>query len=257
MRNTITINKVKIEDNAVLLTDTIEDALCKQNNTLPFWKRITKMLPELEGKIEKYFSREQIQKVVTPILMERFEQENMLIEKSIKRKMKLIQQPIEKCISEMCSIYDLTEANLSKISCYMGYFNPFPRSVINKNYYVHYDISDEVFIRSSLHEINHMILFEKWKALYGYEKNEEPTFPEPLWYLEELSIEPTLNCERIQKLAPYKHYAYNSLYEIQIAGKTLPEAINSIYAESENIEQYLSNAYQYILSYIGIINNIK
>lgn len=95
-----------------------------------------------------------------------------------------------------------------------------------------------------------MILFDKWKAMYGYERNKEPEFPEPLWYLEELSIEPILNTSRIQRLAPIKHKAYDSFYKILIDGQSLPEQIQNIYNNSSNIEEYLTQSYKYIEQYL-------
>ena len=134
-------------------------------------------------------------------------------------------------------------------TCYLGLFNPFPRNVILKECCIHYDVSDEVFLRSFIHEINHMILFDKWKLMHGYEKDTEPSYPDSLWYLEELAIEPTLNDIRIQTIMPIKHKAYASFKKIQIDGRTLTEQIQDFYDRSDNIEIFLNDVYRYIEAY--------
>ena len=143
-------------------------------------------------------------------------------------------------------MFDLEYNQASVCTCYLGLFNPFPRNVIKKECCIHYDVSDEVFLRSLIHEINHMILFDKWKVMHGYDKEQEPSYPDALWYLEELAIEPTLNDCRIQDIISIKHEAYVSFKEIWIEEKSLVEHIQDLYERSRNMEIFLNEAYEFI-----------
>lgn len=245
----IIVQEASIDMNIEIITDTLATALSPQNKTLPFMERIIKMLPELDEQIHKKLSQEELNKLVQSVLKQRFLDEKESILKMVEQKNLLIERDVLPATEEMLKLFNFSYEKTQQIYCYLGFFNPFPRDVLKKEYCTHYLVSDEIFIRSSLHEINHMILFDKWKSMYGYEKEKEPEFPEPLWYLEELSIEPILNTRRIQRLAPFEHKAYDSFYKIIINGKSLPEQIQNIYKNSSNIEEYLTKSYKYIEQY--------
>ncbi len=134
-----------------------------------------------------------------------------------------------------------------RFTCWLGLYNPFPRSVLKKEYCLHYDVSDAVFLRASLHEINHMILYDKWCATHGGERHREPEFPDTLWYLEELAVVPTLNDQRIQKIVLVRHSAYQSLEETLVDGIPLPEQIEKIYGQGEDIPVFLQKAYDFLV----------
>lgn len=79
-----------------------------------------------------------------------------------------------------------------------------------------------------MHEINHFVLFEKWKSMNGYAKAREPEQPEPLWFLEEMIVDPTLNTKALQEIVPYPQKAYEQFYTASI------------------IEEFLERTYRYI-----------
>lgn len=246
----ILVQEASIDMNIGIITTTLATALCQQNKTLPFMERVIKILPELDDQIHKKLSQPELNKLVENVLKQRFLDERESIFKMVEQKRLLIEKEVLPAVDEMLKLFNFSYEKKQRIYCYLGFFNPFPRDVLKKEYCTHYLVSNEIFIKSSLHEINHMILFDKWKAIYGYEKDKEPVFPEPLWYLEELSIEPTLNTPRIQRLAPFEHKAYDSFYKIIINGKSLPEQIQNIYENSSNIEEYLTQSYKYIEKYL-------
>ncbi|WP_167957469.1 hypothetical protein [Anaerosporobacter faecicola] len=244
------IQQATIECNVREITETLQAAFNQQNQTLPFLQRVIKMLPELEGQITSDQSEQERRKVVEGILTKRYIEEERIIQKKVEEKRKLVEEKIMPAVEEMQKLFHLTYDTTQVINGYLGYFNPFPRDVMRKEYCIHYLTSDEIFVRASLHEINHMILFDKWKEMFGYQKVTEPSFPDPLWYLEELSIEPTLNIPQTRQIAPYEHKAYDSFYETIIDGKSLPVQIGEIYRDSTTIEEYLERAYTYIEQHI-------
>lgn len=243
----LTMLKIKIADlesNAKIVAETLIDGLTGENKTLPFLERVFKMLPELRSMISSEMDYLTIYGITKKVLEKRYASEYLLINKSVEEKNELVESLIAPAIKEMLKLFELP--SISNIECELGFFNPFPRNVIDCSYATHYDIPNEVFIRVSLHEINHMILFKKWQELHGYALDTEPSYPDPLWFLEELSIEPTLNSPQIQRIAPYKHKAYASFYEITINGKCLPSIFNDIYKESNNIIDYLNQSFSFI-----------
>lgn len=246
----ISVQPASLEMNICEISSTLEAAILEDNQILPFVQQVTKILPELEGMIRSNLTKDEIRNIIQEILNIRYNSEYCLIQSMVEQKSKLIADRVQPAVKLMLELFQLSYQDRQLINCYLGYFNPFPRDVIKKEYCIHHLVSDEVFIRASLHEINHMILFDKWKSMYGYRSNVEPSYPDTLWYLEELSIEPTLNIPQIQNIAPYKHSAYDSFYQIIIYGKPLPNHINCIYNESTSIEEYLTNAYRFIEQHV-------
>lgn len=245
----IVIAKTDIKRNINAIVDTIMTALAEENNTLPFMSRVLKVFPELEDRINKDLAHKEVWEIASECIETRLKQEDERIQLKVQHFQKLAGKKIIPAVRELCSIFEI-EYEIEQIcTCYLGLFNPFPRNVISKECCIHYDVSDEVFLRSLIHEINHMILFDKWKTMHGSVKDVEPAYPDTLWYLEELAIEPTLNDVRIQNIIPIKHEAYASFKNIQIEGKTLTEQILDLYDSSENIEKFLDDTYNYIENY--------
>ena len=242
----IVIMKTDANRNVQMVVDTIMTAWAEENNTLPFMNRVLKVFPELENRIHRDLTYEEVWEIVSECVENRLEQENERIQFKVQHFQKLTEDKIVSAIQEMLAMFEMTYEEEIMFICYLGLFKPFPRSVITKECCVHYDVTDEVFLRSFIHEINHMILFDKWKTMHGYEKDMEPMYPDTLWYLEELAIEPTLNDDKIQNIIPIIHDTYASFKNMQIEGKALPEQIQDLYDSSENIEEFLNEAYKYI-----------
>jgi hypothetical protein len=97
-----------------------------------------------------------------------------------------------------------------------------------------------------MHEINHFVLFEKWKSIHSIESEREPEHPEPLWFLEEMIVDPTLNTKRLQELVPYTQRAYEQFYTSLIQGRPPQEFIQECYKDSRTIEEFLERTYRYI-----------
>lgn len=245
----IVIAKTDIKRNTKIIAETIMTALVDENNTLPFLNRVLKVFPELKNRIYKGLTYEEIQQIVSECVEVRLKQEDEKIQLKVQRFQKLAEEKILPAVQKLCSIFEVEYETEQICTCYLGLFNPFPRNVILKECCIHYDVSDEVFLRSFMHEINHMVLFDKWKVMHGYEKDVEPSYPDSLWYLEELVIEPTLNDVRIQNIIPIKHEAYASFKNITIDGKMLTEQMQDFYDKSDNIEMFLNDVYRYIEMY--------
>lgn len=247
----IKIVKTDTEKNTKEIVTNIMTALYGENDTLPFLNRVLKVFPELTDKIKVGLSYDEIWNMVYESVYSRLEKEDTLIQSKIQHFNRLADEKLVPAIEELLKLFQMSYSEKQYCTCNVGLFNPFPRDVLLKEYCIHYDVSDEIFLRSSIHEINHMILFDKWKKMHGYEKDGEPVYPDSLWYLEELAIEPTLNDSRIQAIIPIKHQAYDSLQRIKIEESSLTEHIQFIYDNSKDIDEFLNKSYMFIKKHIS------
>lgn len=242
----IEIETAFFKDNAKTVTETLLVALRKTNTTLPFMERTEKILPGISDMVSEQMSYEEIYTIVEDMILKRLKTDKEYIKEKTDHFYMQAQGVLSTAIEKMIEIFSVEYSVSPIFKCFLGVNNPFPRSVMNKEYFLHNDISDEMFLKASLHEINHMILFDKWKSMHGYNSNGEPEFPSVLWYLEELAIEPTLNDRCIQEIIPIRHSAYDSLKKVQIDGISLTEHIQRIYEQGKNIEVFLDTAYDFL-----------
>ncbi len=232
--------------NARSVADNLITALNKSNPAVPLMERTEKILPGICETVNEKTDPNEIYLIVEKMISDRLKKDETHISEKIKHFNALARNILSEAVEEITEIFSLKYKQPVEFRCFLGIYNPFPRSVLTKEYFLHYDISDEVFLRASLHEINHMIFFDKWKNMFGYETHKEPDFPDILWFLEELIIEPTLNDSRIQNIVPIKHNAYDSFKKISIDGIPLTSYVQNLYDCRENIEDFIDTAYCFI-----------
>ena len=91
-----------------------------------------------------------------------------------------------------------------------------------------------------------MIFFEKWNELHGG-NCEEKQWPDPLWYLEEIIVDPTLNDERVKCHTLYENLAYPMFYEKDNAsGLSIMDKIKEIYKDKQSINSFLEDSYSIV-----------
>lgn len=258
MTDIVEINTASYKENTAAVTETLMTAFDKTNKTLPFMERTEKILPGISGRVNEKMTYEEIYFIVEDMILKKLEIDKNYIENTVIRFRDLAKKILFEAVEKMIEMFSAEYAALPVFKCRLGVYNPFPRSVLKKEYFLHYDISDEVFLRASLHEINHMILFDKWKSMHGCDNLREPEFPDVLWFLEELAIEPTLNDGCMQKIVPIKHKAYDSLKKTEINGVSLTSHIQRIYDGKKNMEDFLDAAYDFLCGKeANICNNIQ
>lgn len=134
------------------------------------------------------------------------------------------------------------------IRCYVGYIPFYPRSTEEKCFYVSYQDEERVF-SGAVHEINHMVFYEKWKEMHDDVKKDE-LFPHPLWYLEEIIVDPTLNDERVRKYTLYENKAYPQFYtKLEGEDESIMECIKQCYSSTPDIEDFMEKAYLIVKDY--------
>lgn len=254
----VEISTASYKENTAAVTETLMIAFNKANKTLPFMERTEKILPGISRRVNEKMTYEEIYFIVEDMILKQLEIDKKYIENTIVNFRNLAKKSLFDAVKKMIEMFSAEYPSLPVFKCRLGVYNPFPRSVLKKEYFLHYDISDEVFLRASLHEINHMILFDKWKSMHGYDGLQEPEFPDALWFLEELAIEPTLNDDCMQKIVPINHKAYDSLKKTEIDGVSLTSHIQRIYNGKKNIEDFLDTAYDFLCNKeANICHNIQ
>ncbi len=243
---TIDVRISSVSENAKAVADTLLLAFNNKNNMLPYLDRVAKMFPEIRSLLSSEMEREEILPVVTKLIRDKKRTDHRHIEEQAEHFRELAQGVLSEGVSEMLDMFRLSYSAPVRFTCRLGLYNPFPRSVQKRDYCLHYDISDKVFLRASLHEINHMVLFNKWRSMQDIELETEPEFPDILWYLEELAVAPTLNDPRIQRIVPVQHSPYQSMGEIFVDGVSLPECIERIYERKSDMAEFLLEAYAFL-----------
>ncbi len=218
----------------------------EKNKSLPFKERIFRAFPELADRIDSGMKDEDIHCVVEEVFEQRYKSEYLhMFEKAceIQDKLKRVVVP---ALPVLFQEFNLININFGDITCYLGLYSSFPRKVITKEFYIHYLTREEIIYKAAMHEINHFVLFEKWKSIHSIESEREPEHPEPLWFLEEMIVDPTLNTKRLQELVPYPQRAYEQFYTSLIQGRPPQEFIQDCYKDSRTIEEFLERTYRYI-----------
>lgn len=223
------------------------DSFSERNKSLPFKERVFHIFPQLSETIKDGMTNDDIHEVVKMILHKEYQEH---IDEMEKRRVELSEKldELQKIIiPKMLQLFEVDWPEEQKyITCYLGLYTVFPRNVLTKEYWIHYKVLDDVFMRASLHEINHFILFEKWKAIHGYEYDIEPEHPDVLWFLEEMAVDPTLNTPLMQEVAPYPQKAYKSFYDNKLQGMPIENHIIKFFQERKNMADFLDSAYRFI-----------
>ena len=246
----MTIPKIEVEISDVEYnTRSIAELLYSDfsNNSLPFRERIYKAFPQLPNSLYKGMSNDEIYNVVDAMLIKEYSVNADKMEDRKRDLQSKLEELVHRTIPPMLDLFEMDwPKEYNYITCYLGLYTVFPRDVITKEYWIHYKTSEEVIIRASLHEINHFVLFEKWKAMHGYHLKEQPSHPDALWFLEEMAVDPTLNSDEMQSVAPYVQKAYDCFYENTIRDIPIEEYIIDFFKERKSMEDFLNKSYKFI-----------
>lgn len=226
------------------------------NKSLPFKERIYKAFPSISKVIKQGMTDKEVYHAVKSILCEEYRKH---MDEMEARKSEL-QGELESLLYKMLPpLFDLFEVEWPEateyITCYLGLYAVFPRDVITKEYWIHYKTREEAVIRATMHEVNHFVLFEKWKSMHGYTLNEQPSHPDALWFLEEMAIDPTLNNQEIQDVVPYPQKAYDSFYTNTLKGIPIEDYIIKFFKERKSMADFLDISYKFILENYDVIRN--
>ena len=80
---------------------------------------------------------------------------------------------------------------------------------------------------------------------------EEKVWPDPLWYLEEIIVDPTLNEESVKRFTLYENKAYPQFYVPKPNdSESIMDKVKKCYKCRKNIEEFLNEAYKIVCDYV-------
>lgn len=236
------------EENVRFITNYLSDDK-RKNNTRPFFEKTISLYPELKniGAInDETLQKETIKQAVLKRLADH--------EEEIRQRIEYFQERFDSFIYDFmeaqCRLFNYEwKESQPEITCYVGYLPFYPRSAKDKCFYVSFQDEERVF-SGAVHEINHMIFFEKWNEMHGG-NCEEKLWPDPLWYLEEIVVDPTLNDESVKKFTLYENKAYPQFY-VPEPGSTesIMDRVKVCYENRSSIESFLEEAYRVVCEYV-------
>lgn len=244
--------QVKVSDfdyNVQYVVNLLSDGYSEKNKSLPFRERVLHTFPLLANKIQEQMTKSQVYEIIKLMLEQEYADARKQMEARIIELKNVFNHIQASILPQMLALFEIDWPwEQKEITCYLGLYPVFPRDVITKEYWIHYKIKEEMVIKASLHEINHFVLFEKWKSMHGYTGKEQPIHPEALWFLEEMAVDPTMNCRRMQETAPFPQKAYDKFYNNYINDISIEEYIINLFDKSENMADFLNSAYQFIVN---------
>ncbi|BCN30948.1 hypothetical protein [Anaeromicropila herbilytica] len=243
----IYVEKMDLELNIKLICRYVNPEFNRKNKSRPFAERTYLLFPDLRGKILDHMDNEEIYKIVKPCVELAFMEKELEIDEKIRKLQTSFDAIQRELITNLIDIFDMKwPVEYERITCYIGCISSFPRNVITKEFFVSYEKDIDYLMMASIHEINHFVLFEKWKQMHGYNNDNEPLYPDTLWFLEEMAVDPTLNITCIQNIAPYPQKAYEQFYECMIDGISAENHIINMFTNRTSIEDFLNRAYDFI-----------
>lgn len=243
----IIVKKIDPLVNASFIARYVNPAFLAKNKSRPFAEGVYELYPCLKGKINNRMTTEQIYEVVEPVVLRelRFRQEEL------EQRVELLQQEFAKfhssLIQKMIQIFEFPWPEREKeFVCYVGYLPRCPRNCVTKEFFVSSSMDIETNLKAAIHEMNHFIFYEKWMQMYEFAAGTEPMHPEPLWFLEELIVDPILNEPELQTIAPIPQKAYEQFYTEQIEEKIIMDQIKDLYQHKTSMAQFLEQGHEYL-----------
>lgn len=243
----IVVKKMDIELNVNMMCRYVDPEFCKRNKTRPFAERSYLLYPELRGKITEGMTKEEIYQIVKPCVEKVYCEKAEQMEEKIDHLQVEFNQIQEGLFTALFDEFEMEwPVDYPEMICYVGCISSYPRDVMTKEFFISYEKDITMLMMASIHEMNHFVFFEKWKQMHGYESDQEPLFPETLWFLEEMLVEPTLNIRSVQEVAPYPQRAYDLFYERMVDGSSMEEHIKQMFEKRSSMEQFIDQAYEFI-----------
>lgn len=236
----VKVERINPEDNIRFIRNYLSKDK-QENNTRPFYEKTIVLYPELRD-IDRVTDEDERETMIRGAVLRRLEDNREEIRRRMDYFSERFDMFMDGFIEASCRLFNYEwKMEEPVITCYTGYLPFYPRSARDKCFYVSYQDEERVF-SGAVHEINHMIFFEKWQEMHGGSIR-EPAWPDPLWYLEEIIVDPTLNEESVRKHTLYENKAYPLFYEPDESGESMMDRIQKLFRSRKSMEDFLEKAY--------------
>lgn len=130
------------------------------------------------------------------------------------------------------------------------------RDILCHTFDINYNQDADNVIATGIHELCHMLYFQKWMEIYPNYKEEEFDNPHIAWYLSEAMIDPLINNEIFKKYTNEDLSAYSVFYETFIDDKSIIDILRE-YVNNYSIEEAIKRGYELFKKYENKIKGFK
>ena len=247
----IVVQQLPISFNANLICRNLSPAKAI-NKTRPFAEKTYSMFPELLGVLDGKDEEER-----NEIIRQAVEKRLIDSAEEIVERVQYFQSKFDSFlygfIEAQCKLYNYSWKEVHpRINCYVGYIPFYPRHDIDKWFCVSYNDEERAF-SGAVHEINHMIFYEKWKEINDLDSMSSPRFPEPIWFFQEMIVDPTLNDPMVKPYTLYENRAYDQFYTQMVDGKSVMDHLREMYCQKTSIETFMRKGFAFVEKHIDVL----
>jgi hypothetical protein len=124
-----------------------------------------------------------------------------------------------------------------------------PRDIKKRSFDVFFKLTPKKVKEVAVHEILHLIYFEKWKQVFKEYNEKEFDYPHLVWKLSEITPKAIMGDIRIQKAFKHQPKVYNIWEETKINNKPLLNYIQDFYDNKKDFADFLNKSYEFIKQY--------
>lgn len=225
-----------------------------KNSPLDFYKKTLMIFPELEGKIHEGMSDYDIYMVldreVKPIL------ENLYNDSNDVEKYQTIWDKVsDQIMIDLENKLDCKWPENIEVVARICLLPCLSRDIMGRTFDVNYGGEADDVIETAIHELCHIIYYEKWMQIFPDYSEEEFDNPHIAWYLSEAMIDPLINNETFRKYTKGDLTCYTVFYETYLEdGKSVVDILRD-YVREYPIGEAIKKGYELFKKYEDIIKN--
>lgn len=205
-----------------------------------------KYFPKLD-KLDKNFSKEEINQIIEKVVKENYENHKKQKEKEIQKYNSLWEKYNDIYFKTLSNYLNINwPNNIDIIEAKVGIIPVFPRYLDSFSFSVTIKMTEKQLIETCAHESLHFLWLEKWKSLYPKTPREEFESPHITWQYSEMVTDPILNNKPFSEIFDFCEKGYSSFYEMY-DGKTLVmNNLRKIYSEDISVNDKIKKGFEYI-----------
>jgi len=173
--------------------------------------------------------------------------------KDLQNKLKNYKKEFEKIaykiVSEFKKILELDAIKLNKTNILISLSPINPYDLEKKEFSVYWNFLIKDMIAISIHELFHLLYFEKWKEIFPKTEIKDFKPPSLIWHLSELIVPIILNDKKIQEIFEYNHRSYEEYNKLKINNESINEIILNLYKNRKDFSSFIKEAYKIMIAH--------
>lgn len=241
----VVFKKMELNDNIDIVKWTFKET----DETLPVYENTIQYYPELSKVDRNKLSNEEIDKIVSDVVVDYYDKNKELIDESIKKYKNIWEEYNDEYFDILCKYLNVDVNKVSEeFICEVGFIPVSPRYLNLNIFSTTVGIDNKNIIEIIAHEILHFIWYMKWMELYPLCQKEEYECPNLVWKYSEMVVDFILNSKEINKVFDNKFLAnaYDYFYDLEENGELVMKHLEDIYKEEISIEEKIKKGYLYL-----------